>query len=91
MTPDFMTNKEFRDIRESLGLSHAELGKLLGYEPGPKNHSARMQVYRMETNRRPIKPLVARMMRAYAAGHRPTDWPPNAVAPRGQSSPQKPR
>ncbi len=70
-----MTPEKFKEIREKLGLSQAELAPLLGYERGPKNHSGRMQIYRLETGQRTIKPLVARMMEAYAAGVRPPDWP----------------
>ena len=65
-----MTNHEFRAIRQRLGLTQAQLARILGY-------SGAITVSAMErpTNPRPISGLLARLMRAYDAGYRPEDWP----------------
>jgi hypothetical protein len=67
-----MAAEEFRTIRHELRLSPEELAPMLGYAP------RRQTITQMEVataSARTIPPAVARLMRAYAAGYRPDDWP----------------
>jgi DNA-binding transcriptional regulator YiaG len=69
-----MQPAEFRRIRKRLKLSQAELALMLGYT----RQSGKGSVAHFESEsiaRRLIPPAVARLMRAYAAGYRPDDWP----------------
>ena len=66
-----MTNDEFRAVRSSLGLTQAQLARVLGY-------AARENVALLESAgdwTREIPSAIARLMTAYAAGYRPPDWP----------------
>lgn len=65
-----MTNRDFKRIRISLGLTQAELASFLGY-------ASAMRISEMErpTNPKPIPDLLARLMTAYADGYRPKNWP----------------
>lgn len=63
-----MTGEEFRTLRMALGLTQAQLAKVLGFGHG--NY-----IGAMENGRRAIPPLVDRLMVAYRAGYRPEDWP----------------
>jgi transcriptional regulator with XRE-family HTH domain len=68
--PD-VTPQEFQAIRKRLDLTQAQLAKVLGYA-----HAA--QVASFESNAkttRVIPPLLERLMLAYDAGYRPSDWP----------------
>lgn len=68
--PGDMTNREFAAIRERLGLTQADLAKVLDY-------ASAMNVSAMEreTTPRAIPKHIARLMNAYDAGYRPADWP----------------
>jgi len=67
-----MTHTEIRAARLALGLTQAELAKMLNVEA--------RTVRRMEsdpshsTHRKPAVRMV-RLIRAYLDGHRPADWP----------------
>jgi DNA-binding transcriptional regulator YiaG len=67
-----MTHTEIRAARLALGLTQAELAKMLNVEA--------RTVRRMEsdpahsTHRKPAVRMV-RLIRAYLDGHRPVDWP----------------
>lgn len=65
-----MTNVEFAGIRERLGLTQADLARVLDY-------ASAMNVSAMEREATPraIPKHIARLMRAYDAGYRPADWP----------------
>lgn len=63
-----MTPNEFRAIRQQLGLSQAGLAAILGY-----GHA--MRVSEFERGARDVPHLLALLMRAYADGYRPQDWP----------------
>lgn len=67
-----MTPAELKSARQHLGLTQAELARLLDTDP--------QTVRRMEldpeasTFRRPA-PRMERLLAAYLDGYRPTDWP----------------
>jgi DNA-binding XRE family transcriptional regulator len=65
-----MTNHEFKMIRVGLGITQAELARVL-------RHTLPLTIstYERETNPRPIPKHVALLMIAYRDGYRPTDWP----------------
>lgn len=65
-----MTNNEFRVIRQSLGLTQAQLAAVLRYEA-----PLTISTYERETNPRKIPTHVALLMEAYRDGYRPSDWP----------------
>ncbi|MBZ9921474.1 helix-turn-helix domain-containing protein [Mesorhizobium sp. BR1-1-7] len=65
-----MTNHEFRAIRQRLGITQAQLARVLGYEL-----PLTVSTMERETNPKPIPELLARLMRAYDEGYRPPDWP----------------
>jgi len=66
-----MTNAEFREIRLRLGLTQAELSRVLRYST-----PLTISTYERATNPRPIPTHVALLMEAYRDGYRPADWPP---------------
>jgi len=65
-----MTNHEFRAIRQSLGLTQAQLSRVLHYET-----PLTISTYERATNPRPVPTHVALLMVAYRDGYRPADWP----------------
>lgn len=65
-----MTGAEFKTIRQRLGLTQGELAGVLDYAS-----AVRVSEFERSANPRDIPSHVARIMRAYAAGYRPTDWP----------------
>ncbi|EFO31368.1 conserved domain protein [Roseibium sp. TrichSKD4] len=67
MTPD-----EFQTIRKRLDLSLHQMGVMIGLKDSP---NTRKQVMQMERGEKKIMPPAARLMRAYASGYRPEDWP----------------
>lgn len=69
-----MTNQEFRKIRLRLGLTQAELARVLGYP-----HPMQVSELERETNPKPVPRHVAMLMEAYAAGYRPGNWPRRSV------------
>lgn len=65
-----MTASELKSIRLKLGLTQAELAEFLGY-----GSALRISEFERESSPRPIPRLLAMLMRAYAEGYRPKDWP----------------
>lgn len=65
-----MTNDEFRAIRQQLGLTQAQLSRVLRYET-----ALTVSTYERNTNPRPVPTHVALLMTAYDEGYRPQDWP----------------
>ena len=67
-----MTPADIKEARRKLGLSVADLARLLDTDP--------QTVRRMEqrpdgsTSRKPA-PRMVRLLRAYSEGYRPQDWP----------------
>lgn len=68
-----MTNHEFRAIRKRLGLTQAELARVVGYYG-----AMHISQFERAKNPRAVPHLLALLMEAYAAGYRPTSWPPSA-------------
>lgn len=66
-----MTPAELREARLTLGLTLAQMGRLLGYSGSGVMQAA----HRLEAGERTIRPAQARLMRAYLEGYRPEDWP----------------
>ena len=65
-----MTNQEFREIRQRLGLTQAQVAMVLMYRA-----ALTVSTYERATNPRKIPDHVALLMRAYDDGYRPPDWP----------------
>lgn len=65
-----MTNLEFRAIRNRLGLTQAQLARVLHYDL-----PLTVSTYERDTNPRNIPRHVAMLMAAYDEGYRPKDWP----------------
>lgn len=65
-----MTNHEFRAIRQRLGLTQAQLARVLRYET-----TLTVSTYEREKNPRSIPTHVELLMTAYDEGYRPKDWP----------------
>ena len=68
-----MTPQELQEARETLRLSLSEMGAMLGYTG--KRENITQQVWRLENGVRPIRPIIARLVRGYLSGYRPDDWP----------------
>lgn len=68
-----MTPREFRQARQTLGLSLDQMALMLGY--GGEYVNRKKQVHQLETGERPIREPVRRLMEAYLSGYRPGDWP----------------
>jgi transcriptional regulator with XRE-family HTH domain len=62
-----MTPAEFKQARQMLGLSQAELAAVMGY-------GAQTRISEIES-RSIVPEQAARLMQAYIAGYRPADWP----------------
>lgn len=65
-----MTNTQFREIRERLGFTQAELASFLDY-----SSPVRISEFERATNPRPVPRLLAIVMQALDDGYRPADWP----------------
>ncbi|WP_313666113.1 helix-turn-helix domain-containing protein [Shinella sp.] len=65
-----MTNTKFREIRERLGFTQAELASFLEY-----GSPVRISEFERATNPRPVPRLLAIVMQALDDGYRPADWP----------------
>ena len=80
-TDNELTNPEhFRRARERLGLTQAELARLLGY--GSKSRIAELEAGARKPGR-----TVVRLLGAYLAGFRPTDWPTREALPTAAIAP----
>lgn len=64
---------EIKQARHTLGLSVADLARLL--DTDPQSVRRMEQSERAKTFRRPA-PRMCRLLRAYLDGYRPADWPP---------------
>lgn len=67
-----MTPAEIKEARHAMGLSVADLARLLDTDP--------LSIRRMEGNaeaktHRTPAPRMVRLMQAYLDGYRPADWP----------------
>lgn len=63
LTPD-----AFKEARKQLGLNQAELAQVMGY-------GSNMRVSEIERGVRQPGAAAERLLQAYLAGYRPTDWP----------------
>lgn len=66
-----MLPSDLRKARQRLGLSLAEMARMLGYEGSQIKATA----HRLETGERPLREPQRRLIEAYLSGYRPTDWP----------------
>ena len=66
-----MTPETFKEVREALGLTQAEVADLLGY-----GHPSRIS--EIENGRRKPGDTVLLLLKAYRAGYRPENWPGRA-------------
>lgn len=74
MSPD-----QVKEARHRLGLSQAQLGAMLGYQ----GLNVRAQMDDLETGRRPLRECQRRLLEAYLAGYRPSDWPQGRFSEQG--------
>ena len=63
-----MTPEQFKQARQSLGLTQAQAAPMLGY--GSAN-----RISEIENGQRNAGAAVVQLLRAYLAGYRPDDWP----------------
>lgn len=66
-----MKPQQFKEARQSMGLTLSQMAIMLGYEG---THAAQ-QVRKMESGDREIRKPQALLMAAYMDGYRPPDWP----------------
>jgi predicted transcriptional regulator len=67
MTPD-----EIKQTRNDLGLTQSELGQMLDTDG---LSIRRMEMHESASTSRKPPPRMVRLLKAYASGYRPTDWP----------------
>lgn len=67
-----MTPTEIKQARQSLGLSVADLARLLDTDPQTVRRMEQSET--ASTFRRPA-PRMVRLIDAYVSGYRPDDWP----------------
>jgi len=67
-----MTHTEIRAARLALGLTQAELAKMLNVE---EQTVRRMESHPDRSKHRKPAVRMVRLIRAYLDGHRPADWP----------------
>ena len=63
-----MTPAQFKEARQSLGLTPPQAADLLGY-------GSRTRISEVEHGRKAASASVILLLRAYLAGYRPADWP----------------
>lgn len=69
-----MTAQDVRDAQERLGLSDAQLARMLGMNDSV--HVRRLKVLdTSKSSHRKVSPAMARLIRCYLDGYRPSDWP----------------
>lgn len=66
-----MTPQQINTARKLLGLTLEQMATLLGYQ----GRQRRQMQYDLETGRRDIREPQRRLVEAYLAGYRPSDWP----------------
>ncbi len=67
-----MTPLQFREARAQLGLTIAEMARMLGLS---EIHIYRLQVPPEASTYRAISETTERLLQAYLEGYRPADWP----------------
>lgn len=67
-----MTPTEIKEARHSLGLSVADLARLLDTD---SSTIRKMELDETASTFRPPAPRMVRLLRAYLDKHRPKDWP----------------
>lgn len=68
-----MTPEQLSEARRNLGLTLEQMATLLGYQ----GKQRRQMQYDLETGRKAIREPQRRLVEAYLAGYRPSDWPEN--------------
>lgn len=63
-----MDSKEIRAARVTLGLTQAQLAKVMGY-------GATTRISELERGVKGMGPGATRLLKAYLDGYRPKDWP----------------
>lgn len=66
-----MTPIEIHKARIRLGLTLAQMARMLGYQ----GENLRQMMFDLESGRRPVRDPQRRLAEAYLAGYRPPDWP----------------
>ena len=64
-----MTPTEFKEKRQSLGLSQRQLGEILNSDPRT------VRRWETESDPRPVNPIAARVLQWLLSGFRPPEWP----------------
>lgn len=72
MELEAMDHDQFRQARHALGLSVEQMAAMLGCSG---QHVRRLEIAPGVESHRPVNGTVERLMRAYAEGYRPADWP----------------
>ncbi|MEM7303883.1 MAG: hypothetical protein AAF468_22645 [Pseudomonadota bacterium] len=73
MKQSFLSPSEFREAQDQLGLSDAQLARVLGYTDAV--HVRRHKVSDTTRNSyRRVSAQTARLIQAYLDGYRPDDW-----------------
>ena len=67
-----MTPAQIKEARQSLGLSVADLARLIDTDPQTVR---RMEYDETASTHRAPAPRMVRLIRAYVDGYRPMDWP----------------
>lgn len=67
-----MTASQFKQARQSLGLTQSQLGILLDTDG---QSIRRVEMDSDASTRRKPAPRMARLLQAYLDGYRPVDWP----------------
>ena len=63
-----MTPTELKQARKTLGLTPQQMADMLGY-------GAKTRISEIENGKANPSAAVIRLLQAYVAGYRPTDWP----------------
>lgn len=69
---DTMTHQEIQDARVKLGLSVADMARMLGHSD---IHQRRLESLPDVSMHRTANGATVRLLRAYLDGYRPRDWP----------------
>ena len=70
-----MSPEEIKAARKKLGLTQAQLARVLGYSTDGKVPGMAVSVMERATNPRPLPEAQRRLLLAYLDGYRPPDWP----------------
>lgn len=71
-SPNHLSAEDLFNARRSFGLSLSEMGRMLGLKDSPY---LRDHMFALENGKKKISPMMARLIKAYLAGYRPSDWP----------------